>query len=76
VRTLSDHTSAVWSAVFSPDGKHVLTRKSLGGTARLWEADYHDFVADVCARLLQDFTEEERTLPIKNRLAHRWENGF
>ena len=29
-------------------------------TARLWEVDYRDFVAAVCARLLRDFTEEER----------------
>ena len=59
VRTLSGHTSAVWSAAFSPDGKLILTG-SLDGTARLWEADYHDFLADVCARLLRDFTDEER----------------
>jgi WD40 repeat protein/serine/threonine protein kinase/DNA-binding XRE family transcriptional regulator len=59
VRTLSGHTSAVWSAVFSPDGKSVLT----GGfdyTARVWEVNYRDFVSEVCARLLRDFTEEER----------------
>jgi WD40 repeat protein len=58
-RTFSGHTSAVWSAVFSPDGRHVLTG-SLDGTARLWETDYRDSVADVCARLLRDFTKEER----------------
>ena len=59
VRTLSGHTSAVWSAAFSPDGRRILTG-SLDGTARLWETDYRDFVADVCARLLRDFTDEER----------------
>jgi WD40 repeat protein/transcriptional regulator with XRE-family HTH domain len=59
VRILSGHTSAVWSAVFSPDGKTVLTG-SLDHTARIWEADYRDFVTAVCARLLRDFTEEER----------------
>jgi WD40 repeat protein len=59
IRTLSGHTSAVWSAVFSPDGRQILTG-SLDGTARLWEADYRGFVADVCARLLRDFTDEER----------------
>jgi WD40 repeat protein/serine/threonine protein kinase/DNA-binding XRE family transcriptional regulator len=59
VRTLSGHTSAIWSAAFSPDGKYVLTG-SFDYTARLWEVDYRDFVASVCARLLRDFTEEER----------------
>jgi WD40 repeat protein/transcriptional regulator with XRE-family HTH domain len=59
VRTLSGHTSAIWSAVFSPDGKKVLTG-SFDYTARLWEVDYRDFVTAVCARLLRDFTDEER----------------
>lgn len=59
VRTLSGHTSAIWSAVFSPDGTHVLTG-SFDQTARLWEVDYRDFVAEICTRLLRDFTEEER----------------
>jgi len=59
LRTLSGHDSAIWSAAFSPDGKYILTG-SFDGTARLWEVDYRDFVADVCTRLLRDFTEEER----------------
>jgi WD40 repeat protein len=59
VRTLSGHISAIWSAVFSPDGKDILTG-SFDHTARLWEVDYREFVASVCARLLRDFTEEER----------------
>ncbi len=59
VRTLSGHASAIWSAAFSPDGKYVLTG-SLDHTARLWEADYHGFVAAVCAQLLRDFTDQER----------------
>ena len=59
VRTLSGHGSAIWSAVFSPNGKQVLTG-SFDHTARLWEVDYRGFVANVCARLLRDFTEEER----------------
>jgi WD40 repeat protein len=56
---LSGHIGAVWSAIFSPNGKQIVTG-SLDGTARLWETDYRDFVATVCARLLRDFTEEER----------------
>jgi len=59
LRTLSGHGSAIWSATFSPNGKYILTG-SFDGTARLWDVDYRDFVAEVCAHLLRDFTEEER----------------
>jgi WD40 repeat protein len=57
--TLRGHTAEVFSAVFSPDGKYVLTG-SFDHTARLWEVDYRHFVEAVCARLLRDFTDEER----------------
>lgn len=59
VRVLSGHESAVWGVAFALDGQSVLTG-SLDHTARLWNIDYADFVDDVCARLLRDFTDEER----------------
>jgi hypothetical protein len=39
----------------------VLT-SSLDHTVGLWHTDYHDFVESVCARLLRDFTDQEREL--------------
>ena len=59
IRTLSGHESAIWGVSFSPNGKYILTG-SFDGTARLWEVDYKDFIANVCAFLLRDFTEDER----------------
>ncbi len=35
--TLHGHTDAVWSAVFSPDGKRIATA-SADGTAKIWDA--------------------------------------
>jgi WD40 repeat protein len=35
---LSGHTTAVWTAVFSPDGGHIVTASG-DGTARLWDRD-------------------------------------
>jgi len=35
------------STAFLPDGKYVLTG-SFDGTSRLWEANYHDFLATTC----------------------------
>ena len=32
-----------------------------GGTARLWETDYHTFVRWACSHLVRDLTEAERT---------------
>ena len=47
------------SVAFTPDGKRVLTA-STDGTARIWDAELADAVADLCARLQRDFTAEER----------------
>jgi hypothetical protein len=30
------------------------------GTARVWDADYRDFIAYACTRVFRDFTDEER----------------
>jgi WD40 repeat protein len=66
----------LWSVELSPDGKFIL----IGGAdqfARLWDTDYQTLVDSVCARVLRDFTDEERekysindqqpTCPSKNR---------
>jgi transcriptional regulator with XRE-family HTH domain len=49
MHTWSGHTSAIWSAVFLPDGRYILTGK-FDDTARFWETDYREFVATVCVR--------------------------
>jgi WD40 repeat protein/serine/threonine protein kinase len=49
----------LWSVELSPDGKLIL----IGGstqTAELWDTDYQTLVDSVCARVLRDFTDEER----------------
>jgi WD40 repeat protein len=49
----------LWAVAISPDSRYVL----IGGstqTAQLWDTDYHTLVDSVCARVLRDFTDEER----------------
>ncbi len=49
----------LWSVELSPDGQFIL----IGGSdqyARLWDTDYHTLIDSVCARVLRDFTDEER----------------
>jgi WD40 repeat protein len=52
-------TAKLYSVAFMPDGLHVL----IGGSdkvARLWDTDYRVLMDSVCARVLRDFTEDER----------------
>jgi WD40 repeat protein len=49
----------VTRVAFSPDGKFVLT-VSADGTARLWDANYHDAIRFACSRLVRDLTSDER----------------
>jgi WD40 repeat protein len=48
------------SASFSPDSHLILTAAG-NTTARLWDTDYQETVRTLCARLLRDFSAEERT---------------
>jgi len=54
-----DVANNLWSVDFSPDGQLIV----IGGstqTAQLWDTDYQALVDSVCARVLRDFTDEER----------------
>ena len=57
-----EHDADVVTAQFSPDGRHVL---SAGGrsdrTARLWLWRPDDLIAEACARVGRDLTQEEWT---------------
>jgi len=49
----------LWSVELSPDGHSIL----IGGSdqfAQLWDTNYQTLVDSVCARVLRDFTDEER----------------
>jgi WD40 repeat protein len=59
LRTFSGHTLGVTSVAFSPDGKLVLTG-SFDRTARLWDVEYRTTMQQVCARLIRNFTNDER----------------
>jgi WD40 repeat protein/transcriptional regulator with XRE-family HTH domain len=49
----------LWGVAFSPDSQFILIHGS-DKVARLWDTDYRKLMASVCARVLRDFTEDER----------------
>jgi len=49
-------TGLAGAIAFTPDGRRMLT----AGTARLWDVEIADTVADICACPQCDFTPEER----------------
>ena len=59
LRTLAGHTSWVGSAAYSPDGQFIVTASD-DGTARIWDADYRDFITYACTRVSRDLTENEK----------------
>jgi WD40 repeat protein len=59
LRRFAGHTAGVEDAVFSPDGKYILTGSD-DKTARLWDVDYHTTMQYLCSRLLRDLTPDER----------------
>lgn len=56
---LRGHARAVTAAVFSADGRALLTA-SQDGTARLWHVNAEDLLRVADERILRDFTREER----------------
>ena len=52
-------TNNLWSVEFSPDSQFILISGSIQ-TAQLWDTHYRALVDSVCARVLRDFTDEER----------------
>jgi WD40 repeat protein len=49
----------LWAVDISPDGQFI----AIGGSDKLvhvWDADYQSLVLSVCARVLRDFTDDER----------------
>jgi WD40 repeat protein/serine/threonine protein kinase/DNA-binding XRE family transcriptional regulator len=49
----------LWGVAFSPDSQYILIHGS-DKIARLWDTDYQKLMESVCARVLRDFTEDER----------------
>jgi WD40 repeat protein len=49
----------LWGVAFSPDSQFILIHGS-DRVARLWDTDYRLLMDSVCARVLRDFTEDER----------------
>ena len=49
----------MWSVVFSPDGKRLLSASS-DRTARFWAVDTQELLDLADRRAIRDFTDEER----------------
>ncbi|MEP7284182.1 MAG: TIR domain-containing protein [Chloroflexota bacterium] len=80
VRLLEGHVSQVSSVAFSPDGKTVITGSY--DRVRIWNVDYHDFVAFACSRVTRDFyqtvpKDERKTFGItdQNPTCPQFSNG-
>ena len=57
LRTLK-HSDYVNAAVFSNDGKYILTGSD-DGQARIWDTDYHDTLKYTCSLLFRQLSAEE-----------------
>ena len=59
--TLRGHTSEVWSAAYSPDGRWIVTASD-DGTARVWwwGGDVEDLLAEARSRVARELTCQER----------------
>ena len=57
LRTLK-HSDYVNAAVFSNDGKYILTGSD-DGQARIWDTDYHDTLKYACSLLFRHLSAEE-----------------
>ena len=59
LRRFAGYTGAVVAVAFSPDGKSVLLG-SYDYTAQRSDIDYQGLIQAACARVLRDFTDDER----------------
>ena len=59
LRRFAGHKAVVFGAAISADGSLVATG-GYDGTVRLWYTDLNLTIADICRRLMRDFTADER----------------
>ena len=64
------HENYVYSVVFSPDGRYVLSG-SHDGTARVWEWQSKDLIASACSRLSRNLTRAEWNEYIGEALSYK-----
>jgi len=60
LRRLTGHTSTVWDIAFSPDGRRVATTSG-DGSVKLWLVDLDELRNALCATLIRDLSDAERT---------------